>query len=77
MAGICKYCGFCGTHEALADHAGHCPPEQSPPDTVVETLHIAQQANTAICPCCTGDGIGADESGWVPCRSCGGTGKQQ
>jgi hypothetical protein len=27
------------------------------------------------CPCCTGDGIGADESGWVKCQTCGGTGK--
>lgn len=26
------------------------------------------------CPVCTGDGIGADESGWVKCPSCGGTG---
>lgn len=32
MSGTCKYCGFTGTHEMLADHAGKCPPECSPPD---------------------------------------------
>jgi hypothetical protein len=25
MAGICKYCGFSGTNDEMADHAGECP----------------------------------------------------
>jgi DnaJ-class molecular chaperone len=27
-----------------------------------------------ICPCCTGDGIGADETGWTKCPTCKGKG---
>ena len=32
-------------------------------------------ARDEICPVCTGDGIGADASGWVKCPTCNGTGK--
>ena len=24
MSGVCKYCGFSGSNEAMADHAGEC-----------------------------------------------------
>jgi DnaJ-class molecular chaperone len=27
------------------------------------------------CPCCTGDGIGADITGWVKCPTCKGRGR--
>jgi DnaJ-class molecular chaperone len=32
-------------------------------------------ARAEICPVCTGDGIGADTSGWVKCPTCNGAGK--
>lgn len=35
MCGICKYCGFSGTNDEMADHAGECPvmtADNSPPD---------------------------------------------
>jgi hypothetical protein len=44
MVSFCKYCGFVGTNDQMMGHAENCPPEVSPPDTVVEKLHIAQQA---------------------------------
>lgn len=30
MAGVCKHCGFSGTHDALAEHAGKCPMTREP-----------------------------------------------
>ena len=44
------------------------------PTTAVKTP-AAPSSEGEICQCCTGDGIGADESGWVLCTNCGGTGK--
>jgi len=38
MAGTCKYCGFSGTHEMLADHACHCPAETSPSDAIAKKM---------------------------------------
>lgn len=78
MAGICKYCGFSGTHEMLADHAGHCPPEQSPPDDVVEKIHINQQLKDGICPKCYGhkSEFVIDGAPFNVCSVCKGTGKR-
>jgi len=38
MAGVCKYCGFVGTNDEKADHAGSCPVwlEDYQPDLVQE-----------------------------------------
>jgi hypothetical protein len=40
-----------------------------------EKAEDAPQNTMEICPVCTGDGIGADTSGWVKCPTCNGTGK--
>ena len=39
MAGVCIYCGFAGTNDELADHAGECPvmcADHQPDDYVSE-----------------------------------------
>lgn len=62
MAGVCKYCGFAGDNEMLMRHAGYCPPDGQP-DTMEETLHIAQQAQPKITPHC---GV----CFWFPSETC-------
>jgi hypothetical protein len=43
MAGKCKHCGFVSSDEGMVAHAGSCPAIDGQPDTMEETLHIAQQ----------------------------------
>ena len=48
MPGKCKYCGFVGTNDELADHAGEMCQGDHQPDTVEETLHIKQHTQAKM-----------------------------
>ena len=52
MAGKCKFCGFVSSDEGMVAHASSCPAIDGQPDTMEETLHIAQQAQPKITPHC-------------------------
>lgn len=67
-------CGGCGEDVLVS------PPKSDTAEAVEQPLTQAKAPaeptpEGEICQCCTGDGIGADESGWVSCTNCGGTGK--
>ena len=58
MAGICKYCGFAGTNDELADHAGEMCQGDHQPDIAEETLHIKQQPQDRHCSAVCSKSIG-------------------
>ena len=52
MAGKCKYCGFVGTNDEMANHAGEMCQGDYQPDTMEEMRHNHQHRQPAICPKC-------------------------
>ncbi len=43
MSGICKYCDYSGTNEAMIEHAGECPVMcngDSPPDVKPKIIKV-------------------------------------
>ena len=79
MAGKCKYCGFVGTNDEMADHAGEMCQGDHQPDTMEETRHNHQHTQPEKCPVCENGTryvpYGTPEG--IKCKWCNGTGIQQ
>jgi hypothetical protein len=43
MAGICRYCGFSGTNDAMENHAGEMCQGDFQPDDIDQNFNSAQQ----------------------------------